>query len=209
MTKATLFILASFAGTAFSARAALPLEDRGATTYDPNTGLEWLDLSFTAGRSYDEVAGGWGGYTTSGGYRFATRNEVIGLFAAFGENRFDQQANVEAASKALLFMGTTLPMPGSNLYRSWMNYDRSSESNLDAMHVPTAAFGTGELGGGVAGVQGFFAVPGLLPTSDYQSPEIANALVRVVPEPASWAIVALGVGILAIRTGLRSARRAD
>src|ERR1043165_7779879 len=140
MKKATLFLLASFVGISFSIRAALPLEDRGATTYDPNTGLEWLDLSFTAGRSYDEVASGWGDYTTRGGYRFATRSEVQGLFAAFGENRFDQQANVEAASKALLFMGTTLPMPQSNSYRSWMNYDRLTEPNLDAIHVPTAVF---------------------------------------------------------------------
>ena len=178
------------------ANASLRPEDRGSTTYDPNTGLEWLDLSFTAGRSYQEVIDGWGGYTTTSGYRMATRSEVMGLFTAFGENRLNQQANVDAANRALSSLGTTLPMPFSNFYRSWMLYDAATENNPSTEHVPTAVFGTGELGGGIDGVQGFFLVPGLFPTFDYRSPEISSALVRQVPEPAVAALAVLGLAIV-------------
>ncbi len=49
-------------------------------TQDTKTGLEWLDLNATVNRSYDDVAAGFGGYTTSG-FRFASRSEVDQLFA--------------------------------------------------------------------------------------------------------------------------------
>jgi hypothetical protein len=49
-------------------------------TQDKKTGLEWLDLNATVNRSYDEVAAGFGGYTTSG-FRFASRSEVDQLFS--------------------------------------------------------------------------------------------------------------------------------
>jgi hypothetical protein len=48
-------------------------------TRDTQTGLEWLDLNATVNRSYDDVAAGFGGYTTAG-FRFATRSEVDQLF---------------------------------------------------------------------------------------------------------------------------------
>lgn len=52
----------------------------GLITRDTRTGLEWLDLTPTINRSYAEVAGGLGGYTTDKGFRFATAAEVRGLF---------------------------------------------------------------------------------------------------------------------------------
>lgn len=53
-------------------------------TYDSDTGFSWLDLTTTAGRSYDEVAGGYGGFTTALGFRYATGDEVGRLFSDAG-----------------------------------------------------------------------------------------------------------------------------
>jgi hypothetical protein len=50
-------------------------------TQDTQTGLEWLDLNATVNRSYDDVAAGFGGYTTTAGFRFASRSEVDQLFS--------------------------------------------------------------------------------------------------------------------------------
>jgi hypothetical protein len=50
-------------------------------TQDRKTGLEWLDLNATVDRSYDDVAAGFGGYTTTQGFRFASRSEVDQLFS--------------------------------------------------------------------------------------------------------------------------------
>jgi hypothetical protein len=77
-----------------------------------------------------------------------------------------------------------------------MFYDRATEDNPSAEHVPVAEVGTAVLGGGIEGVQGFFYVPGLFPTFDYQSPGIASALVRNVPEPAISTFVLFGLAML-------------
>src|SRR5262249_14714410 len=64
---------------------AVPLVDQGITTYDPNTGLTWLDLQFTAGFSYNQVTsiliipGG-----LFAGYRYATGAEITTLFTDAG-----------------------------------------------------------------------------------------------------------------------------
>jgi hypothetical protein len=68
-----------------SAQAALFARDLnsvgdGLLTQDTATGLDWLDVTQTKGRSYDEVVAGVGGYTTQKGFRFATSSEVSRLF---------------------------------------------------------------------------------------------------------------------------------
>jgi hypothetical protein len=50
-------------------------------TRDSRTGLDWLDITATFDQSYNSVAAGFGGYTTTQGFRFATRSEVETLFA--------------------------------------------------------------------------------------------------------------------------------
>ncbi len=65
------------------ASATSILMNQGSTTLDPATGLEWLDLTLTAGQSYDAVAAGYGGYTT-GGWKYATRDQVAQLFTDAG-----------------------------------------------------------------------------------------------------------------------------
>src|SRR6478736_5113638 len=82
--RGSLFSFLAFLLFAPGLGGAEPLVDQGDTTYDPNTRLEWLDLRFTQGQSYDSILGGWDNFTTSEGYRFATAHEVEQLFRNAG-----------------------------------------------------------------------------------------------------------------------------
>lgn len=76
-------------GMAIESHAALVIKDLSAVgdgmlTYDSDTSLSWLDLTATAGQSYNKIMAGYGGFTTDLGFRYATGDEVGGLFAAAG-----------------------------------------------------------------------------------------------------------------------------
>ncbi len=178
--------------------SVLAFQQIGDTVYDPNSGLEWLDLNLTAGQSYDSVSSGWGGYTTTMGFQFATRDQVIQLFDDAGATYLGTPATPTTADLApanllLGLLGTTLPQSGEN--RSWMFYDPSSEPTLpSAGYVPSAVFGVGPIFAGYP-EEGFFDVPGIFPTADYASAEMASALVRVVPEPSIGMLAMLCLGL--------------
>ena len=50
-------------------------------TLDTDTNLEWLNLTATAGQSYLDVLGGFGGFIGTLGFDFATGAQVGELFA--------------------------------------------------------------------------------------------------------------------------------
>lgn len=176
---------------------SLPLQHVGNTTYDPNTGLQWLDLNQTAGQSYDSILNGWNGFTTTAQFRFATRSEIIQLFANAGAGSLGSPtgppnaANLQAGNLILSLLGTTLPE--ANGARSWMFYDPLTEPTLPtSVHIPAAVFGVGVVRAGYP-QEGFFLVPGIFPTRDYSSAVMASALVRMVPEPATGMLAGLGL----------------
>ena len=89
------------------------LIDLGSTTLDDSTGLEWLDMTLTAGQSYNSVIGGFGGYVTSMGYRYATGAEVFALFTNAGIPDIETTvvgnytaANVAPAQALIALIGT-------------------------------------------------------------------------------------------------------
>jgi hypothetical protein len=182
----------------------VPLQHVGNTTYDPSTGLEWLDLSLTAGQSYASILNGWNGYTTTMGFRFATRSEVVQLFedagaAYIGFPPSPSTADLQSASLALSLLGATLPQ--SDESRSWMFYNPSTEPTLPtSAYVPSAVFGVGTVYAGYP-QEGFFMVPGIFPLQDYSSPEMASALVKVVPEPSAAMYIMMGIGLSLLVTG--------
>jgi hypothetical protein len=102
------FALGMTVGMTRDAAAASILIDNGATTYDPATGLAWLDLTATVGQSYDAVIGGFGGYLADG-WRYATPTELGQLFTdAGGIGPFDFTATLQnhpAASELLGLLG--------------------------------------------------------------------------------------------------------
>ena len=73
------------ASVSMSANATIV--DLGNTTLDTQTNLEWLDLTATIGKSYNEVIGGFGNYIADG-YRYANTTEVTTLFTNAGIVRF-------------------------------------------------------------------------------------------------------------------------
>src|SRR4051812_22029064 len=68
----------------------IPLVDEGPITYDPNTGLEWLDLTVTRGWSLNQTLAS--PYVTNDGFRAATQSELRSLYADVGIT-FQQSQN--------------------------------------------------------------------------------------------------------------------
>lgn len=62
----------------------LSLLGDGQLTYDSSTQLSWLDLTNTKWIGYDDILAGYGGYTTTLGYRYATGSEVATLLIDAG-----------------------------------------------------------------------------------------------------------------------------
>lgn len=50
-------------------------EDR-LLTFDTDTNLQWLNLTATAGRSYQEIMGGFGQFTTTHGFQYADGRQI-------------------------------------------------------------------------------------------------------------------------------------
>ena len=65
-------------GVVAPGQAALMLQDRGNITFDPNTGLRWLDLTQTEGLSPSSAL------ALFPDFRYATQSEVLGLFSSAG-----------------------------------------------------------------------------------------------------------------------------
>ena len=53
-------------------------------TQDTGNGLEWLDLTVTAGRSYNDISANFGTGMEFDGWRYATINEVHDFLTSFG-----------------------------------------------------------------------------------------------------------------------------
>ncbi|MDB6131818.1 MAG: hypothetical protein JWM59_61 [Verrucomicrobiales bacterium] len=180
------------------AKSALALVDQGDTTFDPNTGLIWLDLSFTQGQSYNAILNGAGNFTTSLSYRFATAAEVKQLFLNAGAISLGNPpapGNLPAAHQAVTLLGSTFSTLDGN--RSWMFYDHVSDPQpYSPNHVSSAVFGEGFTGGGHIGWDGFFLTPGMYAERDYSSPELASALVKAVPEPSLPLLLCVGTALL-------------
>lgn len=85
-----------------------------ALTFDPASGLEWLDVSYTANKSYNDVlnellAG------TFPGFRYAQTDEVVSLFVAAGipDIGSTSAANAAPVQNLLNLLGLP-PRPGGN-----------------------------------------------------------------------------------------------
>lgn len=91
---------------------AAPLQDLGDSTFDPNTGLVWLDLTATADLSYDDVTRLLSGSSPYAGYRYASIAEVQTLFSDAGITSTSGPWENAAALSGLLGQ-TVFPGPGS------------------------------------------------------------------------------------------------
>ncbi|WP_417724681.1 VPLPA-CTERM sorting domain-containing protein [Salipiger sp.] len=185
-------VLALTAGGA----SASTLIDRGLETWDPLSGLAWLDLTETEGDSAIEAV------TDHAAYRVATQDEVMSLFANADLPVFSvRSATLNAAAEALIsLLGRTVDgvssyaVQGQVLGHGGTYYNDPFVAMRDAdTATPEAQIYTG------LNASGWLA-----PTSGISG--VGVFLVREIPDvplPASGLVLLLGLGGLA---GLRRRR---
>ncbi|MEO8039840.1 MAG: hypothetical protein ABI794_13810 [Betaproteobacteria bacterium] len=219
--------------TANLVQYGLMTADDGLVTLDTATGLEWLRLPLTAGHSFNEVAAGYGGYTTQYGFHSASRGTVARLFSnAGGTTGFGGASQIPAASELTLHLGYAegFRNVGSSITHYFTQGMMAPESDTPGVPVAilyvlfdkqTAVQGQTDWTG-----QGYVGL-------DNASPEYASFLVRsatspfgpsptqppdvfpppegpfpeppplAIPEPASAALWFVGLAAVLMRRSLR------
>jgi hypothetical protein len=151
----------------------------GAVTYDTDTGLEWLDLTQTKGRSRGSLSFDPMGDTYHNpihwGWRYATHSEVCGLseprtgpIEGCSGEQFEY-GSLEGAAELLAFLGVT--------------YD------VEGLQASEGLFATGRAK--IFGEVGVRVIHG--PEDQGGEPYTGNFLVRV-PEPSVALLVLVGLG---------------
>lgn len=77
-------VVVSFNVNAIPTEADWKVAGDGLITYDANNGLEWLDISYTTSRSYNDISSLFDAGEEFGGWRYATTAEVSDLWTSFG-----------------------------------------------------------------------------------------------------------------------------
>ena len=191
------------------------LIDNGMTTIDTDTGLEWLDLTETLGQSYNSVAAGFGGFTTTDGFRYATQFEVSTLFTNAGFSFQDNSFNaVDAAPAGLMLdlFGCTTVSP-CNTATSVIG---QGIADLGAFSPTLAALPIYQARLAVAGdfssaTEGASLVNNCCFSKSGGNLGIGSWLVRdvvAVPEPSSLAVFLIALGGLGFLARRRLAREA-
>jgi hypothetical protein len=113
VTKARLLgIAALLILSGAGASQASSLVDLGNNTYDPNTGLQWLDVSLTNGRAYSDVFANLNNPSDAVyGYRYATGAEVSQLFVDAGINGPCGGCDLFAIQNLISLLGPTFAPP--------------------------------------------------------------------------------------------------
>lgn len=183
----------------------------GAILRDTNTGIEWLDLFHTRGRSYNDVFANLGAGGDFEGFRFATRNEILGLFIDAGIPDIDvgfagTPGNVASVSNLIALWNADLWQ--INDYNGQFGYFRTAEvvpgpgfHDTGLLWVPADGSGRAEATTGDQRA-------GLHPDADPGATYIGSALVRraAVPEPASLTLCCVGLAIAAFAFRRKSQR---
>lgn len=100
--------------------------------WDLEAGLEWLNLTVTANRSYIDVQAGFGGFIGIFGFRFATSAEVSTLFQHAGISTFGGPGP-----------GNPLNLIGIELIQDLMNGKVVSPGNVSTFGMVRDGVGTG------------------------------------------------------------------
>lgn len=78
-----LIVNAGIANATIEQRDLIPGSNDKYITYDSTSNLEWLNLNYTKGRSFNEISNNWGGLLDKG-FRYATLPELAGLTNSYG-----------------------------------------------------------------------------------------------------------------------------
>ena len=176
-----------------SAQAALISEDLvpgsgdGYLTIDTAQGLQFLDLTLTAGFSPNQILSGSAGYIDMG-FRYADRAEVISLFlnaGPFNDASGYYPENYEPATKLLDLMGV-LCCPSPDLNSAAGIYSEGALFEFGSLSVKLSD-GTGQM----QPYLGFVS-------PDLSNPNFGHYLVRpqVIPIPGALVLFASGALVL-------------
>jgi len=106
-TKLFGFVMLLMMFGAMPSQAATLIDD-GNTTYDPNTGLRWLDVSLSTNISYDQMLANLSDTSSVFyGYRFATGDEVRTLFTDASIPQPCSTCSSVQVLNLMLMLGTT------------------------------------------------------------------------------------------------------
>lgn len=189
-------LLNAFAGNAtaaiFSADYS-PGSGDGWLTVDTATGLKWLDVSLTAGQTFDEVRTGvW----YSSGFRYATKDELRSLFANAGtpDDGFDTSVTYPSETLRLAqLLGPTLVAPGRVTVSGFIGTDFSGQDITLGNH-PIGQVFVAQLGKvDYLTTYGEAHFTGGHPSSNQADATYGSFLVSSVPEPSTYAILLLGL----------------
>jgi len=212
MRALAALLLVFFATFAPPAAATLISVDGGNVTRDTSSGLDWLDLTLTAGLSYNEILAGAGGWLDAG-WRYATGSELCSMVRSEGFTFLDQfnscpgipgyiNAGIGARNQEWpegYFFGVTEPVFGQIIGQ----FDDETINAADAV-------GLGAFGPRVVtsfGTRGMVTILGDYFDSNTGAPDRGSFLVRPVPEPATGTLLGLALfGLAADRK--RRQRRA-
>lgn len=209
MRLALTFALVLTATPASAALIAVDLETPGdgLVTLDTESGLEWLDVTLTAGLSWAEIEATGGGYFAQG-WRLAQRPEVEALWGRF-----------TSAQQALSLLGSKVTYqhfpagcnPPGEFYSCWPEEWKRREGVIGLFPVPGGrlwgvAFTSDGCSTDFAACTLWKAVLKMTPadtapTLAYSSQNHASGglLVRPIPEPSAYALALLGLSGLAVR----------
>lgn len=183
--------------------ASAAIVDMGSTTVDTATNSEWLDMTATAGLSYDAVSAQLGLGGTFEGYRHATQREVLDFMADFGlipqGSPFQDYIGVPDLNAALSFQDMlgqtgeiTFPTHTMHYVRGFTLWDAASFAQPGDVALLRGLFsGTWQVAASLESDSG-------IPATNPQDIS-ANWLVRsvsAVPEPATASSMALGLSLL-------------
>ncbi|MFT5486679.1 MAG: MYXO-CTERM domain-containing protein [Paracoccaceae bacterium] len=194
---------------AFTAPAHALLLDQGVTTLDTATNLEWLDLTESTNRSFDDLAGQFGTGGDFAGWRHANTAEVSALFTSQGyPPGYDSSPTTVAMFQLIQMLGETAVIPsGSDVQSAAFGlYDDSATGTL-----PRAGIAVLEqlyFNNGNPGFERSHVVDDNVLT-DIGLPIYGHWLVRSaatteIPAPGAMAIFAIGLAGLAATRRRRS-----
>lgn len=177
------------------------LEDAGTYTIDLNTGLEWLDLSFTRGQSYNEVLNQLSTNPTLSGWRFATYDEFTEIFTSRGYG-FSGQTKLTGTTNLfisdLLFdrlisnLGATINTGSDTVRARGILADDDSDGRRSFQYYGQINYTAGNFNYGYAQIGRVL--------DDDSGPQLGSFLVRQsvtspVPEPSSGILMTVGLAL--------------
>jgi hypothetical protein len=166
-----------------------------ALTLDTASGLAWLNLLRSTNLSYEDVTLATQPGGVFEGFRYATPEEVFGLFrhaeiaSGFVLESSDEAKNV---SSLISLLGSTSSQDGRN-----ETFGISGTSSGEPWHGRVVMGLDFFFGNGVPGYLTPFPSPTLIYADTTSYPEVGNWLVRVVPEPGIGGFAFAGALILA------------